>query len=192
MARSKITQNLKDLTSDSGSVLFSLVQGEQLEFPIDLEFLQMYASAYELEAVVVEGLNEGEGLQPSLAKPLGVKTTLAMRIPINKGLWDPSEAYNVEDIVEYGGSWYKLQKGLQYVSSVQPPQDPLWELHIYNRVYLQFPATLASTYDPQPTVAKPVYGFFELRVTEPVNSIYTQTWKPVRGLVEILFSPTHG
>ena len=49
---------------------------------------------------------------------------------------------------------------------------------------------LGNDYQVQPSVAGSTYGFFELRVTEPANPIFARTWKPIRGMVEIQFSPT--
>ncbi len=60
-----------------------------------------------------------------------------------------------------------------------------------SRVYLQFPKNLAANWTVAPSVNYPVYGFFEMRVTEPVDSVFRRTWKPIRGMVEILFSPTY-
>jgi hypothetical protein len=57
-------------------------------------------------------------------------------------------------------------------------------------VYIQFPDDLAGGWAVQPGVNFNTYGFFELRVTEPLDAILTHTWKPVRGMVEMLFSPT--
>jgi hypothetical protein len=42
----------------------------------------------------------------------------------------------------------------------------------------------------QPSLVATIHGFFELRVTEPAGGVYQRTWKPMRGLVEFLYSPT--
>ena len=42
MARSQLTEISEDLNTDSGSVLWSLVRGEQLEFPITMNFIENY------------------------------------------------------------------------------------------------------------------------------------------------------
>ena len=57
MARSLLTNTTNDLITDSGAVLWSLVTGEQLEFPITLNFLkdttQKLLNNYIFEAVVI-------------------------------------------------------------------------------------------------------------------------------------------
>ena len=52
MARSRISSKTIDLQSDNGSVIWSLVQGEQLEFQVSLEFLSDMKD-YVIEAVVI-------------------------------------------------------------------------------------------------------------------------------------------
>ena len=56
MARASLVRPTIDLTSDDGSILWSIVRGEQLEQTVDLAFLTN-AYGYEYEAVVVEGAN---------------------------------------------------------------------------------------------------------------------------------------
>ncbi len=58
-----------------------------------------------------------------------------------------------------------------------------------NKIYIQFPQTLGSTWAVQPLPDSRTYGFFELRITEPTSS-FPKTWKPVRGLVALSYSPT--
>ncbi|RLA44622.1 MAG: hypothetical protein DRR06_09210 [Gammaproteobacteria bacterium] len=192
MARSKITNITEDLVDDSGSVLFSLVRGEQLEFPLVLEFAQVDTSLYDLEAVVIEGAHI-PGSTPISVEPSGDETTLTIRVPTDTGTWNPITAYNTEEVVDYNTIHYKLRAGVARVDATTPDVDPVWEVFDERTIYLQFPKVLTITpaYVATPDVDTPVYGFFELRVTEPVNAIFIQTWKPTRGLVEILFSPTH-
>lgn len=194
MARAKINEISDDLVSDSGSVLWSFVKGEQLEYPILLNFLSDAALAgYVYEAVVVEALNVVDQTEkPTAIKPSGVQTVLTVRKPNKVGNWNAATAYNFEDVVYYtvDQKYYKLLSGTARVSATTPNLDPLWEETTLNRIYVQFPATLGATWTVSPGVASPVYGFFELRVTEPTNSIFTRTWKPIRGMVELHFSPT--
>jgi hypothetical protein len=68
--------------------------------------------------------------------------------------------------------------------------DAKWEVTTLNKIYVQFPNTLATGWAVQPLASSATYGFFELRVTEPTDAVFTRTFKPVRGMVEILFSPT--
>jgi hypothetical protein len=191
MARSPLTDTSDDLIQDSGSVLWSFVKGEQLEFPITLNFVEDATQAYVYEAVVVEALNVTEQTtRPVTIKPNGVQTVLVVRVPTNRGTWDAPQAYNKEEVVLYNGVYYKLLKGVARVNSTPPAADPMWQVTSLSKIYIQFPASLGSTWAVAPIVGSAVYGFFELRVTEPPDSIFRRTWKPVRGMVEILFSPT--
>ena len=191
MARSRINQPTQDLIQDSGAVLWSFVKGEQLEFPIFLNFVEDVTQPYQYEAVVVEAETiPGLDQLPTDIKDNGVQDTLVVRVPVNRGFWQAEVAYNKEDIVQYDGQWWKLILGAARVSAIPPDEDPLWEETSIQRIYVQFPATLGDAYEVQPVVGRPTYGFFELRVTEPADPIFSRTWKPVRGLVQILFSPT--
>ena len=191
MARQSLTSVTNDLQDDSGSVLWSFVQGEQLEYPVTLNFLTNAGYGYVYEAVVIEADNfAGSTVVPTTAKAGGVSTTLTVRVPFERGPWDASTEYNREDVVTHGGLTYKLSMGTNYVSETTPIDDAVWVVYVPNKCYLQFPANLSLDWAVQPTNASPVYGFIELRVTEPSGGVYTRTWKPLRGLVEILYSPT--
>lgn len=193
MARTKLLSTANDLISDSGNVLWSLVKGEQLEFPVLIDFLDptQVVDNYTFEAVVVEADNVLDQTEkPSYVKAGGVQTVLTVRKPNLIGAWDSATAYNYENFVTYSGKVYKLLNGVARVSATLPTVDPLWEETTLNRVYIQFPTTLASTWVVQPNVLSDVYGFIELRVTEPNNSILQRTWKPIRGMVQIGYSPT--
>ena len=191
MARSKLTETKDDLIEDSGSVLWSFVKGEQLEFPVTLNFIEDVTAGYTYEAVVVEADNISESDSvPTNIKSGGIQTKLTVRVPINRGTWDQNQAYNREEIVLYNGKYYKLTHGVARFNPVPPTSDAAWEEANLSRVYLQFPKLLGSNWSVQPTVGYPVYGFFELRVTEPNDSVFQRTWKPIRGMVQILFSPT--
>jgi hypothetical protein len=276
MARSRLVDPSIDLVSDGGSVLFSFVKGEQLEFPVTLSFLDstigstpgtftgsitnnvltvsainsgtvvpgqlltgvnilantyitgyitgnggpgtytvvVFApgstatsspnissttingvlNSYTYEAAVIEALNTVEQSSgPTAIKPSGVVTLLTIRVPVNRGSWVSGTTYNVEDVVYYTGKYYKQNNGFQGQTSTTVPSSDAarWTETAANRVYVQFPKALGSTYAQQATVTSPVYGFFELRVTENASIVYPRTWKPVRGLVEILYSPTY-
>lgn len=195
MARSRLTNTTQDLIADGGAVLWSMVKGEQLEFPVVLNFVEdasvKATNNYTYEAVVVEADNvAGQTDRPTTVKANGVKTTLFVRLPVFEGNWSPSAAYNKEEVVYYGTKYYKLLLGAGRISSVTPDADPLWEETQLNKIYIQFPSALGTTWSVQPVVDSPTYGFFELRVTEPTDAVFTRTFKPVRGMVEILFSPT--
>jgi hypothetical protein len=191
MARSDITSPTVDLQSDGGSVLWSMVRGEQLEFPITLSFIENVGAGYTYEAVVVEGLNVA-GEIPSIAKPSGDQVTLNVRVPNYRNIWVATNSYDREDVIRYSNVYYKLGNQTSYISSTTPNLDPNWEIYIPNVVYVQFPAALSISpvWSVLPTATTAVYGFFELRITEPTGGIFRKTWKPVRGLVKIMYSPT--
>lgn len=208
MARSRLTNTSQDLISDGGAVLWSLVKGEQLEFPITLNFIEdasinttiPSSSYYQYEAVVVEANNTlAQTDRPTTVKTGGVQTTLFVRVPYYIGIWQAQAAYNKEEVVKYENKYYKLKQGSSRVApgaaavppaAVPPTLDPYWEETTLNKIYVQFPSTLASNWSVQAFADNAVYGFFELRVTEPVDPVFTRTFKPVRGMIEILFSPT--
>jgi hypothetical protein len=193
MARSRLTDTTDDLVTDSGAVLWSFVKGEQLEFPVTLNFVENVTAGYAYEAVVVEADNvDLQSERPTTVKIGGQITQLSIRVPTYRGNWDAPQAYNREEIVKYDGIYYKLKNGVARVNSASPDVDTaFWEVANMSRVYLQFPKTLTSNWAVAPSVNSPVYGFFEMRVTEPQDSVFRRTWKPVRGMVEIQFSPTY-
>ena len=189
MARSAITAISSDLQTDAGSVLWSFIQGEQLEFPITLSFLSA-VNSYTYEAVVVEADNiNGDNSVPSSIKVGGHATQLNVRIPPYIGTWVNSILYYREDVVLYNGVYYKAATAVN-LAEAAPDTNAKWAVYVPNKVYIQFPLSLSIDWVVQPTVTSSVYGFFELRVTEPDGGIYTRTWKPVRGIVDIKFSPT--
>ena len=59
-----------------------------------------------------------------------------------------------------------------------------------NEFKLVFPDSLCDTWSTQPTPDKPVYGFVGVEIADAGVGDQQQKWKPVRGLVEILYSPT--
>lgn len=59
-----------------------------------------------------------------------------------------------------------------------------------NTVTLVFPEDLIEDWTVQPGVDRPVYGFVELEVRDTGVGTQQQVWKPLRGLVEVLYSPT--
>jgi len=276
MARSQLADVSTDLQSDGGSVLWSLVQGEQLEFPITLNFIENVGLDYTFEAVVMEAANiSGDASVPIVARTGGMHTELVVRVPTDKGTWNPTTVYEREDVVLYNELYYKLSVGSGYISATPPDTDTShWATYTPNRVYIQFPADLSTAssnsvtitsatpgvitwashpfvegnpvifggtaaptglvlgttyyvtstsltvdtftvsatvggaaiatsstgtdvtatkpaWEVQPTTISSIHGFFELRVTEPSGGVFRRTWKPMRGLIEILYSPTN-
>jgi len=190
MARSQLTSTSQDLVSDSGAVLWSLIYGEQLEFPVTLSFIDDVTEGFTFDAVVVEAENvEGQTSAPRTVQPSGVVHALGVRVPVFEGVWSAEGQYNTEDVVIHDGVAYKLLQGEDYISTVIPSEDPSWEETSLSRVYLQFQSDLGDDWAVKPKVGSPVYGFFELSVQEPVTAFFRKTWKPMRGLVQILFSP---
>jgi hypothetical protein len=192
MARSRINVITTDLISDAGNSLWSLVQGEQLEYPITVGFLGRTDLGHTFSAVVAEGLNTtiGKDKIPTAIRPNGIVTTLSIRNPVNRDLWNATLAYNAEEIVLYNNSYYRLTTGTSRVNSTTPALDSAWALTSPNIIYIRFPETLGTNWLVGPSVSKAAYGFFELQVSEPPAVLFKRVWKPVRGTVELLFSPT--
>ena len=192
MARSSITSTSDDLIDDSGSVLISLIQGESMDFPINLNFLDVIDNTYSLEAVVIEGNNDGNGSKPTtIQSPSPAEMTLQVRVPTDKGAWATDGIYLISDYVAHNGLFY-LVIGSPTVA-LSPDLDPdNWEEFTPNRVFVELTEfiSISPAFNETPEVSKPVYAFFELRVQEPPSAILRRTWKPVRGLIEVLFSPT--
>jgi hypothetical protein len=143
MARSKITSASKDLISDNGAVLASVVDGEQIHLEVTLNWLTNLTS-YELKATAIEADNKGDGQIPTSVKTSGVISQLP--------IIDADPADNTFNIV--------------------------------------FPEELIAAWATQPSPDKPVYGYIELEVRDPGLGDYKQIWKPIRGIVEVLYSPT--
>ena len=194
MARANITGQQRDLVEDEGAILLSLIQGEQIELPIEIDFLEKAdGKSYIFEAVIVEGNNDGTGEAPEAILNGGDQQTLTIRLCTYRGAWAGEIAYNAEEYVAHNDTYYRLMEGASRINALSPDNDPdFWEEFEPSNVFVQFPKTLSVTpaWATQPTVNKPVYGFFELSVTEPVGVTYQRTWKPIRGMVEIRFSPT--
>jgi len=59
-----------------------------------------------------------------------------------------------------------------------------------NVFVMVIPDDLVANYAVKPDVAKPVYGFIGLEIADNGEGGAQQKWKPLRGLVEILYSPS--
>jgi hypothetical protein len=196
MARSRLIDTTIDLVKDAGAVLWSVVKGEQLELPVTLSFIRDASvkptGNYIYEAVVVEAKNIAGQTdeRPVLVQPGGIVTRLFVRLPRYLGAWSSTTAYNKEEVVLYNDVYYKLLGGIAVIDTTPPDTSTKWQSTLLNKVYVQLPSTLGTGWAVQPLVDSAVYGFFELRVTEPTDAVFTRTFKPVRGMIEILFSPT--
>jgi hypothetical protein len=187
MARSKIRSQGVQINEDTGAILYSLIKGEQVSFKINLSFLTDLDD-YEVEAVIIEGLNTGSGKVPKDVRPSGVETILTVYIPPYQGVFNPVTAYSKNDVVSSAGLKYIKLSGTTEVTATL---DTTWALYTNNAIYLHFPTGLISAWTVQPTPDKAVYGFFDLRVTEPVGTLpLRHTYKPMQGLIEFSYSPT--
>jgi hypothetical protein len=143
MARSRITSASQDLISDNGSILASIVDGEQIQIDVTLNWLTNL-SGYQLKVNVIEAQNTGDGKVPTSVQPSGTITQLPILDAITTD----------------------------------------------NTFKIVFPESLISDWVVQPTPDKPVYGYIELEVKDTGVGNLQQIWKPFRGLVEVLYSPT--
>jgi len=143
MARTKITSTSKDLISDDGNVLISLVKGEQVRTLITVGWVANL-TGYTIVAKIVEAANVGDEAVPFAEDATVTVTTLP--------------------IID------------------TTPSD--------NQFEIVFPATLVDSWDIQPTPDKPVYGYIGLEISDTGVGNLQQVWKPMRGLVEVRYSPT--
>lgn len=191
MARSKLPNPANDLISDAGAVLFSIVMGEQFEYPFLISNLPLPVSRYELTAGVVEA----ENIEFQTEKPRAINgntpvfTPLEIRLPTIIGVWEPGLAVGVNEIVYYGDRMYVRKSG-SVISTEPPITSDEYEEVPRGRAYLRIPETLGTDWEVQPGVDYNTYGFIEVSVAERSGD-FKKVWKPVRGMVEILYSPLH-
>jgi len=147
MARSKINSQSKDLIDDNGSVLVSIIEGEQIHMDITLNWLTNL-SEYTLVAKIVEAdsstLDHTKDELPTQEQTGGEITTL--------------------DIID------------------SDPTDNTFKLVI--------PEELIDNWTTQPSPEKPAYGWIGLEVRDPGVDELQQIWKPMRGLVQVRYSPS--
>jgi hypothetical protein len=169
MARSNITDRTIQLNSDDGAVLWSIVQGEQREFPITITSLDNI-NGYTFEATVIEAKNNLTAAMPTEVKTGGIVTDLSIRIPTYRGAFDSGNTYTYDDVVVYNDVTYrKFTAGnLAGILTVPSTDTANWEVYTHNTIYIRFPKTFGDTWSPQPTPIRSVYGFFELSVLNPL------------------------
>ena len=144
MPRSKITSGSKDLITDDGAVLVSVVEGEQTRLDMVVGWLTNL-SGYTITAKVVEGNNvQGSGNKPTDPQPAGAVITLP--------IIDDDATDNQFDIV--------------------------------------IPSTIIDTWTTTPEPDQPIYGFIGLEIADTGTGNAQQIWKPMRGLLEVRYSPT--
>jgi hypothetical protein len=198
MSRTPITADGTSLVDDSGTVLWSLIRGEQLEFPIKIAFLGscVSTSGYVFEACVLEAENApNQENAPDAIQQGGVKTDLnvangGVRLLVDVGVWSAAAPYNAGEMVSRNGKYYALKAGAARVNSTVPESDSYWEETTPNTIYIRFPGTLGADWSVKPKIGFACYGFFELSVQEPAAYSWRRKWKPTRGMVELLYSPT--
>jgi hypothetical protein len=188
VARTTTTSATTGLVTDASSVLWSFTQGEQLEFNVTISFISDLTD-YIFEAVIIEADNTSAyKLRPTTVQANGKKLRLATRL---HDTWEPQRAYAAGELIRFGTSIYeRVVSGVSF--SVPDTDTTNWVLNTkrsVSEVFLRFPSTLSTNWTEKPTVNKNIYGFFELRITEPVL-VFPRTWKPVKGMIEIAFSPT--
>lgn len=147
MARTRINSKSKDLIDDNGSVLVSVIEGEQIHMNITLNWLTNL-SDYTIVAKVVEAdsstLDYTKNELPTQEQTGGEITTLEL---IDSDLTD-------------------------------------------NNFQIVIPENLVNAWTTQPSPEKPAYGWIGLEVRDAGVGKYAQVWKPMRGLVEVLYSPS--
>jgi hypothetical protein len=144
MARSKITSRSKDLVTDDGSVLVSIIEGEQTRISLTIGWVTNLAG-YTITAKVIEANNvQDTGALPATAATNPTITAL--------DIIDTVSTDNVFDIV--------------------------------------IPEGLIDSWATTPIPDKPVYGFIGLEIRDPGVGNEQLIWKPLRGLIEVRYSPT--
>jgi len=147
MARTRINSKSKDLIDDNGSVLLSIVEGEQIHMDVTLNWITNL-SGYTLTAKIVEAdssnLDYTKDELPTTEQSGGEITTLAI---IDSDATD-------------------------------------------NTFKLVIPEDLVDNWVTQPSPTKPAYGWIGLEVRDTGIGDAQQIWKPMRGLVEVLYSPS--
>ena len=148
MARTRINSKSKDLIKDNGSVLISIVEGEQIHMGVTLGWLTSLVG-YTITAKIVEAdsssiIHTDSTSLPTAKKAGGKVTTLP--------IIDATVTDNTFNIV--------------------------------------IPENLIALYATQPSPEKPAYGWIGVEVADNGVGNAKQIWKPMRGLVEILYSPS--
>ena len=131
------------MITDDGSVLISVIQGEQVRLSVTLSWITNLTS-HTLTAKVVEGNSTGDGAIPLDVASNPVVTTLP--------IIDSDATDNAFEVV--------------------------------------IPDDLSDSWTTPPSPGKPSYGFFGLEVADSGTGDNQQIWKPMRGLVEVRYSPT--
>jgi len=146
MPRTRINSRSKDLIKDNGSVLISVVDGEQIQLDVTLNWLTSLAG-YTMVSKVVEA--DMVGATNSDGYPVDVRTG---GVVTNLTIIDADDTDNTFKIV--------------------------------------IPQTLANSWATAPSPESPSYGWIDLEVADTGSGTSQLIWKPFRGLVEVLYSPS--
>jgi len=143
MGRDRISSPSKDAIKKAGTVLVSVIHGEQIHLNLTASWMTTLTGAT-VTAKIVEGLNDGEGTIPTAVANTPQVTNLTI----------------IDDDVSD------------------------------NQFKILIPENLITNWDQAPLPDKPVYGFIGLEIQDANSGNNQQIWKPLRGLVEVLYSPT--
>jgi len=170
-------------------ILYRFTHGEQREVEVTLKPVGDTSLGFTYEAVVIEGDNTADQAEAPLRRRFnGVQTVLEIRVPLARGVWSASNTY-------LSGEWVRNAAGDAFVlkgapSGADPVTDGAWEEYVPDKIFVRFPDTLIDGWAQLPRADTPVYGFFGVRATETTGE-FPQTYKPLAGLIELGFSPTH-
>ena len=143
MGKDRISSPSKDLMKASGTVLMSVVHGEQIHIDITANWLTNMTGCT-VTAKIVEANNDGAGTIPTTEATTPVITTLTI---IDSDVTD-------------------------------------------NTFKIVIPDDLIDTWSTQPSPDTPVFGYLGVEIADAGVGDAQQIWKPMRGLIEILYSPT--
>lgn len=188
MARADINKPTVDPIVDEGSVLYSFIMTERTYQEVELSFVeditQFTVTASFIEANNVLGVEE----VPDTVKPGATSKVLTCVLPVIKGDYDPAAQYEQGDYVSHNGSNWRAEPGTSNAVTLPEPSDaePKWAKSNPNTVQVLFDETLGKDFAVQPTVTTPVYGFFQLKLTQ--KSTKAQVFIPVRGVVALHYA----
>ena len=202
MARSRIRQTSVEANTDNGSILFSFAIGEQQLMDVTLDFLNTLDNIT-LEAVMLEGANAG-GRRPRGRPADGNGQTRKLQIVVN---YTDTEVLpdGSTDTPRTGTGQILIDSDVMIDPATSGPVFPAFDdddseslrrtagftRSFTNSIRIVFPEAMGTDWDTQPQPDQPVYAFFGLKVAEQDNAgIPGQIWKPLRGLVELVYSPT--
>lgn len=169
MARSRISQQGVQLTNDNGAVLFSVVDGEMTRYQISPRWITNL-NGYTIDAKIVEGANTNGALPTGVAAS-PVTSNLKIRYQTGTDA-DGNPTYN--DLTGTNGDSPVVVTTTETLTSFE----------------VIVPSDLIDAYSTQPAPNLPVYGFFGLEIADTGTGAEQQIWKPMRGLVEVLYSAT--